>query len=171
MLYKATLKTKQSLPIKRLEKEIKMKRLFLSLFVGLSSVGAAAEDCGKIPLNEEKHLRIEEGRCFLNQEQFEGSLSVFQDLAQDTQIQQRKDFLFAVLFNLATNYDCMFVQGLGTIEQQGENINNAIGSYGQIIREIGALHGHERILGMAKASLERAQREKVEFELNHPESK
>ena len=79
--------------------------------------------------------------------------------------------LFAVLFSLATNDDCMFVEELGTIEQQRENINNAIGNYGRIIREIGALHGHERILDMAKASLERAQREKVEFELNHPESK
>lgn len=148
-----------------------MKHLFLSIFVGLSSVGAAAEDCCKLPLNAFLHLRIEAGRRFMNQEQFEASRSVFQDLAQDTQIQQRKDLLFAVLFSLATNDDCMFVEELGTIEQQRENINNAIGNYGRIIREIGALHGHERILDMAKASLERAQREKVEFELNHPESK
>ena len=100
-----------------------MKHLFLSIFVGLSSVGAAAEDCCKLPLNAFLHLRIEAGRRFMNQEQFEASRSVFQDLAQDTQIQQRKDLLFAVLFGFSLHH----------IGEKGKLVFNMIDSFSQVI--------------------------------------
>jgi di/tripeptidase len=147
-----------------------MKHLLLSVFIGLSSVSAATKDNSILPLNEEKLSIFEVGLSLLQQDQYEASSSIFQSLTQDTQVQQRKHMLFVALFNLATNYECMFIRELGAVKQQRENINKAIEYFEQIIREIGVLPGYEYTVEKTTPRLKEAQQQKAEFVLRHAAS-
>ena len=151
-----------------------MKHLLLSIVIGLSSVGAATDNALPEPseakATDEAVSRLDEAHTLFQQERYEESISALERLRVDIPVHPLTRLSLLIVYDLAANYERMFLRKLGTIEQQRENINKAIEYFEQIIRAVGLNTTFKDFLEKSTHSLKEAQQEKAEFELRHAAS-